>query len=155
MKVSKLNAKYLSIQSIAAAVSIAVVFTGVGYWFGTHTVSEQINSKLPAQLWEGTWDTNTETYKNLRLSLFQNDKSVAGSYNHPSHGKTEIKGRIEGNVEGYSMHGKWFESRDGDTIEGFIHFIMLPNGESFLGSYTRSWEKNAQLHVWAGHRIER
>jgi len=136
-------------------VSIAVVFTSLGVWVGRHTFSEQSDTKPPVHLWAGTWDTNTATYKNLRLLLFQHNNRVTGSYKQPSQGKQEIKGRIEGKIEGYSMLGKWFESPNGKTIDGLIHFVMLPDGESFLGSYTRSWEKHAQRHVWDGHRIER
>ncbi|MEE9401739.1 MAG: hypothetical protein V3V47_00935 [Desulfobacteria bacterium] len=145
----------LNIESIAAALSIAVVFTSVGIWVGRQTIQKETNVLNHSYSWVGLWDTDTATYKNLRIQFLQKDDFVYGSYSNSLNAPQEITGRIEAEVEGYSLVGKWEENREGKRLYGYIHFVLLPDGDSFLGSYTRSWEGHKRRYVWSGRRIEK
>ncbi len=134
------NPRHLSIQSIAAAVAIAVTFTSLGYWVGKQTNSQY--EEISMKKWIGTWDTNTDTYKNLRVIFHEEDGRIIGFYNHPSSNRVLIDGKIEAKVDGYSIIGKWTEMYEGKRLDGLIHFVLLPDKKSFLGSYTRNWEGN-------------
>ena len=145
------NPRHLTIESIAAAVAIAVVFTALGRWIGKQENSQY--EEISINNWIGIWDTNTATYKNLRIIFHKEDNKIIGTYNYSSSNKIMIDGKIEAKVDKYSIIGKWIEINEGKKLDGLIHFVLLPDQKSYLGCYTRSWEGNEKRYVWSGLKI--
>ncbi len=77
------------IGEFAAAVGIAATALSVGIW-----IARVGDEPAPRPLWTGTWQTNTATYKSLRVSFIQDQQRVSGSYAHPSEGEPQVRGEI-------------------------------------------------------------
>lgn len=108
----------------------------------------------PLVAWSGSWETDTETYKNLRIRFTESKGEVTGAYRVPGQTSQLAEGRIEGSVNGNALVGRWMERVGNRNIGGEVHFVLLDDGRSFLGAYTREWEGSRGKHVWSGRRIE-
>ena len=87
-----------------------------------------------AASWTGSWDTRWRG-GGAMLDLQEQDGRVTGSY--PLYG-----GRIEAEVRGRELHGRWIE---GDRF-GRILFVMSEDGATFMGRFdTGEW--------WTGGRV--
>ncbi|MEI6161630.1 MAG: hypothetical protein WCP77_17485, partial [Roseococcus sp.] len=87
-----------------------------------------------AQTWTGGWDTRWRGGGAV-LDLEQEGNRVTGTY--PLYG-----GRIEAEVRGRELHGRWIE---GDRF-GSILFVMAEDGTNFMGRFdTGEW--------WTGGRM--
>ena len=85
--------------------------------------------------WTGRWDTRWRE-GGAHLELQQQGNHVTGAY--PSYG-----GRIEGEVVGRELRGRWIE---GPRFGG-ISFVLSADGQSFMGRYdTGEW--------WTGGRVQ-
>ena len=76
-----------------------------------------------AQTWTGGWDTHWRGGGAV-LDLEQEGNRVTGTY--PLYG-----GRIEAEVRGRELHGRWIE---GDRF-GSILFVMAEDGTNFMGRF--------------------
>lgn len=92
-------------------------------------------AKAAEPTWTGQWQTRWRD-GGARVELVQQGSRVTGTY--PAYG-----GRIEGEVVGRELRGRWIEG----ARFGGITFVMASSGQSFMGRYdTGEW--------WTGGRIE-
>jgi len=105
-------------------------------------------------VWIGSWETDTDTYENLRVRFMQTTSDVTGTYRVPSQTSLVEEGQIEGRISGNALVGQWIERRNGRDLRGEILFVLLDDGRSFVGTYTREREGNRERHVWTGRKIE-
>lgn len=93
-----------------------------------------LTSAVQASSWTGGWDTRWRGGGAV-LDLQQEGNRVTGSY--PLYG-----GRIEAELRGRELHGRWTE---GDRFGGIL-FVMAEDGASFMGRFdTGEW--------WTGGRM--
>ena len=104
--------------------------------------------------WKGLWQTDTETYKNLRIHFEESSGELVGTYRVPRQASGISEGRIKGTVSGYALVGTWVERQGTRDISGEIHFVLFDGGKAFLGEYTREWEGSYEKHLWAGRKID-
>ncbi|MCI0614312.1 hypothetical protein L0244_15105 [bacterium] len=105
-------------------------------------------------VWEGTWQTETPLFANVRIQFTQVNDNISGSYKYVSkNAKEEIEGRIEAKLSGNVLDGKWIEYHGNSKFEGFVYFIMSFDGRSFTGRYTRYWEGDQGEYVWKGIKV--
>ena len=104
--------------------------------------------------WSGSWETDTDTYKNLRIRFTGSNGDLVGTYRAPGQTSQLPTGRIEGKLKGNSLVGRWLERLSEREVGGELSFVLLDDVRSFLGSYTRDWEGNRAKHVWTGKKIE-
>lgn len=104
--------------------------------------------------WEGTWETETPVFKNVRISFIQSGNKVEGKYKFISKDNREFLGYIEAEVTDNVLVGSWNEFNGKSKIWGLVYFVISQDGHSFLGKYTRNWEGNQSNHVWSGKRVK-
>ncbi|MDQ2092442.1 mechanosensitive ion channel family protein [Marimonas arenosa] len=102
--------------------------------FAAMTVSAVLAQSSPD--WSGRWDTFWRDGAAV-VQLQQEGRSVLGTYEPGG-------GRIEGQIEGQVLRGRWFE----DEVSGQLIFAISDDGESFTGRFdTGEW--------WNGRRSDR
>lgn len=117
-------------------------------------LSDNRNRQNAPFVWEGTWQTETPMFANVRIQFSQVDDNVSGSYKYVSkNAREEIEGRIEARTSGNVLDGKWIEYHGNSKFEGFIYFIMSLDSRSFTGRYSRNWEGNQGEYVWKGIKV--
>ena len=91
--------------------------------------------------WSGRWDTFWRDGAAV-VQLQQKGSSVTGTYEPGG-------GRIEGQVDGQVLRGRWFE----DQVSGQLIFAISDEGESFTGRFdTGEWWNGRRSDV-AGERL--
>ncbi|PWJ13870.1 mechanosensitive ion channel family protein [Jannaschia seohaensis] len=95
------------------------------------TVSAVLAQSSPS--WSGRWDTFWRDGAAV-VELQQDGRSVTGTYEPGA-------GRIEGQIDGQVLRGRWFE----DEVSGQLIFAISDDGQSFAGRFdTGEW--------WNGRR---
>lgn len=112
------------------------------------------DSARQSAAWSGSWETDTDTYKNLRIRFIGSNGELVGTYRAPGQNSQLPTGRVEGRLKGNSLVGRWLELLSDREVGGEFSFVLLDDGRSFLGTYTRDWEGNRVKHVWTGKKIE-
>jgi hypothetical protein len=105
-------------------------------------------------VWTGNWETDTATYKNLRIHFTQSNGDVAATYRIPGQSSQVPLGRIDGRVRGNSLVGRWLEQLPDGDIGGEVNIVQTHDGQSFVGAYTRDREHGRSKHAWTGRRID-
>jgi len=129
---------------------------GLGYKIRSFEFNLQYtekNSEFPYYSnWQGTWQTETPTFKNVRISFVQSNDIVTGKYQYFSKG-VQVDGQIEGKASGNIIDGRWIEYQGNSKLEGQIYLIMASDTRSFTGRYTGNWEGSQGEYVWKGTKV--
>lgn len=104
--------------------------------------------------WSGSWETDTDTYKNLRIRFTESNGELTGHYRVPGQSSQLPAGHVEGRLKGNVLVGRWLERVGDRDLGGEVSFVLFDDGRSFLGAYTREWEGSRVKHVWTGRKIE-
>ena len=86
--------------------------------------------------WTGIWDTRWRQ-GGARMDLTQDGDKVSGTY-------ASLDGRIEGQVTGNMLRGKWIQG----ARSGGITFVLSSDGNAFVGRY-------ASGEWWTGGRLSK
>jgi len=150
-RIAKISARQAIVIAIITA--LAGILGAAIQKYSTASLKESNDTKSYSS-WAGSWETDTETYKYLRIEFNQSNGEVKGTYRIPSQISGLPAGRIEGKTTNNVLIGRWTENLADRDIAGEVVFVLFDGGRAFLGAYTRDREGNREKHVWSGKKIE-